>query len=200
MAQQYTGGPCHMFAGVLPNKKPVYVGTAEKAPLLADNFIYEPVFNDIAGQGLPLDKTYQGMTSQISFVLTRFNYAVVNAMSAGPAFLGGFPGVGIPSQLGHPVGQAGATFPFWALFPYASNPQYPGMPGGHRFWSCLPVMRQVMPGTTAKRIQMVLEADRAFVLNPRTPVGQASVVANAQPVAMITYDFDVSEVLNVKLN
>lgn len=200
MAQVYTSGPCHMFAGVLPNKKPVYLGTAEKAPLLADNYLYDPVFNDIAGQGSPLDKTWQGMTSQVSFVLTRFNYSVVHQIGAGPNFLSGLPGVGVPSHLGHPVGQSGATFPFWILFPYAANPAYPGMPGGHRFWSCTIVMRQIMPGTTAKRIQVVLEADRAFPANSRSPVGQAAVAANAAPVAMITYDFNMSEVVNAKIN
>lgn len=187
-----------MFAGVLSNKKPIYLGTAEKAPLLADNYVYDPVFNDAAGQGLPLDHTWQGLTSQISFVLTRFSYAVLNSISAGPSFLGGLPGVGVPSQLGHPIAQSGATFPFWVLFPYAANPAYPGMPGGHRFWNCKLVHRQIMAGSTAKRVQMVIEADRAFPVNTRTPVGQAVVAAHANMNGMITYDFNVAEVVNLK--
>lgn len=198
MAKVYCTGPAHLFVGVgdLVNKTPLYLGTAESAPQISWRREYELVMNDLGGARLPLDRTAQGEEATISAVLTRWNESVFSRLMSVPVYTAtrGQESTQPGDDLGTVMGQEGFTFPVWITFPYAvSHAAFVGdMPPGYRFWSCINMADAIMPGTRAKKHQVMFQATRAWTAKS-APVGSLTESGGGALLArMVLYDNDMS--------
>lgn len=71
-------GPVHIFVS-FPNRALQdfrYLGTCEQSPILEEQTFFKALNNDIAGDSLPLDETWEGLKMIVSCVLTRYDEKV----------------------------------------------------------------------------------------------------------------------------
>lgn len=182
-----------MFVGVGSNytvKSPLYLGTSEAAPEIVVDYRYTPIMTDVSGE-LPHDRIYAGSEATISAVLTRWNESVMKRLMSNPKFLG-IRGKEEFGSVGSMMGYEGYAFPLWIKFPYVTKDQSTDMPPGYRFWSCVFMPDKIMPGTKAKRHQVMFQAQRASA-GPESspedaPLPQRSSLAIGQEQTYMLYD------------
>lgn len=127
MSQPYSTGAVQYFIQ-LPKDSVRFLGTTESVPTIDTERAWDVVMNDLAGSKLPFDYIYEGEESIISVVLTRFNYATINAMEIA---------AGGPTQsvldMGTLMMTEGFTFKLWVKYTAGGRPSMPGMPLGRRY-------------------------------------------------------------------
>lgn len=84
MAQPFATGAIHIFVRFGGVGSPSYLGTCESMPQDSRAPEYEPVMNDVSGSKVPLDFAYEGESSQISMILTRWNEDIAQSITTPP--------------------------------------------------------------------------------------------------------------------
>lgn len=137
MAQPYVRGPAHFFVGIGAGQSPVYLGTAERTPKIQIRPAWSPVFNDIAGQKIPYDWSFDGEEGYVVYPFTRWVDPVWRACQARPRppIIGGVPGLNVAGDIGTLMNTEGMGYPIWVLFPYAAKTAYNTQPAGYHFFS-----------------------------------------------------------------
>lgn len=164
------GGLSAATALVIANlaKRPVFLGTGERAPNILARRAYTSVFNDITGDQVPLDKQWQGEEHFVSVVLTRWNEGVYRAMAALPR-PGGDPGGDGFLDRGSLMVTEGLAYPLLLRFGHADKAIYAanGMPPGVRYYAAyLEGQDRHEPGTSVNRRHLMFYC--ANVYNPAT--------------------------------
>lgn len=185
MSKIFTTGPALMF---LSYGEPMYLGTAESPPDIDLIGGFEPVFNDLGGTVLPMDRIYEGEEAIISFVLNKYNQPALDIIQA---VVGGKTmGRDTFGDIGTIIGQEDRTFGFGMVFPYAAKPIYSDMPAGYNFFSCFRIGPQgVRPGTRAKSHNLILRAQR--YTTARASLGN-TISTSLDSVVSTLYNFNVA--------
>lgn len=120
---------------------PVYLGTAEKSPVLEINRGWLPWQDDEQGTSIPSDELYEGEEVWVTADISRWNEPVYAALAAvinrGP--LGGARGMNFSGDIGTSMVYEGYTYPLILQFPFAGKPLYAarGMPPGYRMFNAI---------------------------------------------------------------
>jgi hypothetical protein len=111
-----------------------YLGTCEKAPRIVERPAWKPAYNDVGGQEIPLDISYQGVEAFTFARLTRWNESVLFALQARPTSRG-LRGINLAGDIGSLILTEGLAMELRIFFPYVAKPAYAlgGMPAGYRF-------------------------------------------------------------------
>ena len=83
MAQPFASGAVHCYAA-FHGGTPFYLGTCESMPNDSRSPEYELLQNDISGSKNPLDLAFQGMSAQISLIVTRQDWLNLEALEYAP--------------------------------------------------------------------------------------------------------------------
>lgn len=140
MAQVYVTGPCSVWVGIgdgsTGSATPTFLGHAEKSPSIQIRPQFSPVFNDLAGQRVPIDYLYDGEEAMVSVDLTRYNEATYRSIASRPTMTA-TRGTNIPGDIGTLMALEGKTFPLWLNFPYAAKTVMSAgaMPAGYHFYA-----------------------------------------------------------------
>lgn len=142
-AQAWATGVVWVFTAV-GAQAPRFFGTTESMPQDTRTPEYEPLMNDITGSRLPLDMAWQGMSAQVSLVMTRWDEAVAEQLLQVPTSIG-LSGQWRLSDIGALVGQEGlSTIQLWLA--YSNNaglaqipvkPAYANMIPGRHYLQCV---------------------------------------------------------------
>jgi len=193
MAQPYVTGPCSLWAGVGSGGSPVFLGHAERSPSIQVRPSFSPVFNDIAGQRVPMDYIYDGEEGMVSVDLTRYNEVVYAALAARPN-PGGSRGVNVPGDIGTLVGIEGMAFQLWLNFPYAAKAAmaFGAMPAGYHFYAAFLEGPDGLDGlgTTNRRLRLNFHCIRALISGENN-LGQG---------VFLLYDHDMTAVDRLPIN
>lgn len=169
MAQPFVRGPAHCFVGIGPGQTPVYLGTAERSPRIQIRPSWSPVFNDIAGQKVPFDWSFDGEEGYVVYDFTRWNEAVWEACQTRPfpPIAGGITGTNVAGDIGTLMLTEGAGYPLWILFPYTLKLAYATQPLGYHFFRTWLMGPDDLDenNTSAARIRGVWYCSRAPTLN-----------------------------------
>lgn len=84
MAQQFSSGSTHLWLRFNGTGSPQYFGTCESFPQDSRSPQYEFLMNDLSGSKVPLDLSYQGESSQVSVVMTRWDENLANGLTVAP--------------------------------------------------------------------------------------------------------------------
>lgn len=149
MSQQFSSGAAHLFVKFGGGAEAKYLGTAEGKPRQEHRPEYVPVMNDLSGGVVPLDYSFQGKSSILSFVLSRWNEAVARAMENSPDPITNGAGEWALDDVGTFLGLEGKAMEAWVVYPYANKAAYATLPAGYHYLQCMVWSPQVIePGTT----------------------------------------------------
>lgn len=190
MASPYVTGPVDAWANI--GGTPRFIGHCERSPSVQLRPYYDPVFNDLAGQRVPLDVVYQSCDAMISLDLTRYNESTYLLLASRPGNV--IRGTNIPGDIGTLMLGEGKAFTLWLRFPYAAKPPMQQavsnvsggpMPAGYRFAAAyLEGPDDLGPlGTTARRLRLNFHALPLLIAGGNSPLGAAT---------FFLYDHDVS--------
>ena len=80
---QYSTGPCFIYVrfniGTAPGNI-LYLGTAQKYPIINNRPYYDHVFADTWGHSAPADSIYDGQDAIVSCAITRFEEDTVDEL------------------------------------------------------------------------------------------------------------------------
>lgn len=190
MAKMYSSGPALMYISTPVGYS--FLGSAESAPDIELTGEFEPVYSDIAGSRLPMDRIFEGEEAVISAVLTWWDESTLNAINTFGAALGSVDGRSFFHDTGTIMGQEGANFEFFVRFPFAAKPAYSDMPAGYHFLSAMRIGGfRIEPGTKVNKRHLIIKAQRK--LNPA--IGAPGL--NTEIFRL--YDFDMSAVANIPI-
>jgi hypothetical protein len=171
MAQLYSTGPAHWWVS-LQNSPLLYLGTCEKKPKIVVRPSWSPAYNDLGGQKIPFDMSYQG-TEGISLLnLTRFNEPVYQLLATRPSASTKIAsGINVPGDIGTLLLTEGLAWTVYVYFPYAAKLAYKsgGMVPGYRFpASYLEGPDEFEPSTDPINRTLIFHHLRAF--DPKTGI------------------------------
>ncbi len=137
MAQPYCTGPVLIYVQPAGFGSPQFFGTAERFPQQQITPEWEPVYNDMSGQRLPLDILYEGEEAYVTADVTRWNERLMASMMARPSGLG-TRGRNVFGDIGSIMVLEGFAFPLWLRFPYSAKAVFQNaangpMPDGFHF-------------------------------------------------------------------
>ncbi len=200
MAQLFTTGPAHIFIGT-PNlasplvaQQAFYLGTCEQKPIISVQRHWKPAGNDIAGQTIGMDLSYQGQEGLITANLSRWNEAVYQVLAArlfgARTIANSAPGYDGPVDMGslfiHELQFAHLfiTFPKSVLTFYNGGGGGTGnggpLPNGYHFFATTLVEKDtIQPGTDPLTRMLQFRAFRPLL-------------ATANGLAMPLYDYLVT--------
>ena len=156
VGQQYSTGAVYIFAAPPTSGggfgQPLWLGTCEKMPQDQRQPEYEMLMNDVSGTKVPYDLSWQGMTAQISLVMTITVQSTVELMLASPRPVGNVngavstPGTWDFSDVGALMMLEGLGWTVWLAYTFGSalsnKPAYAsGFPNalrpGRRYYQCI---------------------------------------------------------------
>jgi hypothetical protein len=133
--QPYVPGPTPIFASVSNSSTPRLLGTCEGGVQIDLEHRFVPFMNDIGGQSLSTDEQFDGVECMISGMLTIFDWAVLESISAVPS-TSSTPGTSIFGDIGTLTNYESCSVQIWAKFPYIVKAQYSGsMIAGYHLFS-----------------------------------------------------------------
>lgn len=195
MQKMYSTGPALMYVRTIAEGTR-FVGTAESAPNLFITRAYEPIYNDLAGSMLPMDRMVEGHEALVSAVLTRWDEDVLDFMATLTTF---DPDVGSTAlgTVGTIMGQEDQTFEFWIKFPFFAKTAYSSAPGamkpGYHFFASMMVGREeIGVGTKANRRHIMIQCQRQLV-SGASPTNMDSRIFDL-------YDTDMSDVNGIPID
>lgn len=147
MSHQYSTGPVAIYVGVGdtvtkkeildPNtgskgivaqyartvgKKPVFLGTCKRWPVIIIKPEWKPLFTDFSGQ-VPEDIMFMGEHAYVIAEVNRYSEAVYRSISSRPYYWAN-RGKAFSSAVGTLMKHEEQTYPIWLVFPYAVKPVY----------------------------------------------------------------------------
>lgn len=136
-AQPWVRGPAAIFAGVGSGGAPLFLGHCERTPKIQIRPHYSPVFNDLAGQSIPFDWSFDGEEGYVVCDFTRWDQAVWAACQARPrtSAAGSVPGISQPGDIGTLMIAENFATTLWVLFPYTLKPAFALQPAGYKFFA-----------------------------------------------------------------
>lgn len=164
----YVTGPVYQYV-VFPYAPTVaqFLGTSEVAPKARLRRGYKPVFNDLGGQLMPLDRIYQGQEAQIVSALNRYDETVYSLIAAAPRNGGGVApqlarGANGFLDIGALVNQNNCYFTYILQFPFAGTVNQPAnLPAVYRFLACIPEQDDFNQlGTMERQTYLAITAQR----------------------------------------
>lgn len=165
MAQEYATGAVHIYVKMPSNNLLGggirYLGSSEQGPQRTTERTFKQVMNDLSSQR-PFDYVYAGGEEAVlSFVLTRWNDGVAQALECAP-FSGGF-GYSTIFDQGSLMGQENLAVEIWYSFTFSGRASMPGMEGGRHyvqalFWG----PEQDETGSHERKKHMVFRAWKKF--------------------------------------
>ncbi len=193
MSWLYNTGPCHCYVGpstlsidsngpslngyqnpatVIPSA--YYIGTCEQYPLVEQTVNWNPVYNDIAGPMMPIDKEFQGQGKLIVLDLTRFNETNIDLLDMDDA--DGGEGVNSRGKLLLANGQWSTL---WIKFEFFGtiNQVAPDLPPGEMYYATSLLGKYYdRLGTQVRKTRLVVEAmpvyyaaQKRFITYSRSP-------------------------------
>ncbi len=186
MAQPFCTGPALLYVGVGPGRAPVFLGTTEHTPRIIKRKNYKPLFNDLAGQMIPYDKSFQGEDCLVISELTRLNWPVYNRITCAPDAFGGVPGMNFPGDMGTLMMTEGGSYFLWVVFPYAAKPAFATMSPGYRFFSAFLEDADTLAevGTNPVKVMVAWYCGRVIV--PVTTGVSGTLISPAPQTATLT--------------
>jgi hypothetical protein len=178
MANPFCTGAAHIFAAVGvsgTDRSPQYLGTTETIPAMDHVRAWDAVMNDISGSRDPLDYIYEGNGEALmSFVLTRWNQAVLNRIRTMPSpFTTNIPGLETANDIGALMGYEGHAYQVWIMWQFgaalANKPGYSQMEPGRMYHQTISWgPDRTEGGTRAKKEHVIFRAFRKVVagVNP----------------------------------
>ncbi len=135
MAQQYATGAVHCYVKNANLGSQVnYLGTCEQMPQDSRSPEYEMLMNDLSGSKVPLDMAFEGVSAQVSMVLTRWDNTVAEALTKAPSTTG--IGSYSYSDVGTLMSLEGQCTEIWLAYTFtALNPKavYATLPKGRHY-------------------------------------------------------------------
>lgn len=192
MAKMYSSGPALIYTNATGT--PAFLGTCESAPDIELTGEFEPIFNDLSGTRLPMDRIWEGEEGLMNFVMTYWNEIQTVPIMATLAFGAGaaIPGTSLLGDIGTIMGQEEMTFETWIKFPFSAKTAYSDMPAGYHFHSCLPIgPKKITPGTGVNKKQLIIKAQRKKAAV--APSGLTSSIFEL-------YDFDMTAVAGLTID
>lgn len=146
----------HVTGPVLFLVDGVFVGTAERCPLVEGGQEWMPVYNDFGGPMVQFDASYQGETKLIVIDLNYYDGVLLNDLI----------NFGTDSYLsrGSLQVQGGNSFAVTLKFTFYGTPNATvGLPPGEHYFSCRIVQTYFDPmGTPVRKVRLVIEAQSVF--------------------------------------
>lgn len=178
--QLHCTGPAILFANVGSASAVVQVATCERAPRISLIPRFRDIYNDIAGDSVPIDRQFMGEHAIITADLTRFDMTYYNKMAARPT-LGGTRGTYAIGDYGSFMVQESKNFVMWVQFPYSAKSAMSALPAAYRFVSCqMQGPDDFEIGMAPMKIRVSFFAEPTFTFS-----------TNNQPV-FVTYDNSAS--------
>ncbi len=187
MAKVYCTGPALIFVKTSPSGNPAFLGTSEFSPYIDIRAGWMPMYSDLGGKGIPVDKSYHGQEAFIFFHLTRWNESVYASLASRP----GAPAPGNPAtrgknqavDVGTMMNAEQKSYPVWVVFPFHTF--FADMPAGYHFFNAwLEGPDRLDPiGTDARGLDVLFYASY--------DIGEKF---------LTLYDFNCSEVSSLAIN
>lgn len=170
MAKPYVRGPGFLFANVGGGGSAVFLGTAERSPRIQVRPHFSPVYNDLAGQSVPLDMSFDGEDGFVIADLTRWNESGYAALASRPRFTGA-RGTSVPGDIGTLMITEGWAYGLYCLFPYQSKTAYADMPPGYHFPAAFLEGPDDLDNinTTGGKVRLIWHCLRAYAINSGQP-------------------------------
>lgn len=193
MAKMYSTGPALLYAAFTGS--PFFLGTCESAPDIELTGEFEPIFNDLAGSRLPMDRIWEGEEGLLNLIITRWNEVISRGLFTtlgGPIGLLTAAGSSLLGAIGTIMGQEGETCQMWVAFPFAAKAAYSDMPAGYHFHSCMAIgPKKITPGTGVNKRQLIMKAQRKLA---------ATAPANLASNIFTLYDNDMTAVAGIPID
>lgn len=135
-SQLYVSGPVQISVGTGASFAYEFLGWTEGDLVVSLGSDWEDVIADYGGPRLPVDVQYFGEQAFIPFTLVRFQFLVLNKLTArlADATAGGTPGTMATGELGSLMLAEGHAVPLLLYSPYVLKSAFSAtMPGGYLF-------------------------------------------------------------------
>lgn len=189
MAKMFSSGPAIIFSE-MSGGSVKQLGTCEGAPEIQIQGEFEPIYNDLGGTQLPIDRIWEGEEALVNMILTRWNQDVLEDIMG--VLTGGVGGTQYLADVGSIMGQEGHTRQLWVFFPFSLKPEYADMPGGYHFLATMRVGPQrINPGTGVNKHQLIMKAQRKM---------STSIPSSLNSEVFKLYDHDMSGISGIQID
>lgn len=141
--QPYATGSVAVFVGRSISDA-LCLGYCEGYPKESHQPSYKMLKNDVSGTENPLDVSFQGITAQVSCVLTDWDDAVYQRLQGFPNFGISSPGSWLFSDVGTLMGLEKMAVQVWCQYLFSDtagggfHPVYTTLPPGYHYLKCVP--------------------------------------------------------------